>query len=450
MRQQNNGLRKLCRCARRTWAKCSHPWHFNYKPRGGTAWRFSLDVEIERPLKGRTDAETEATRIRMEINAGTYVRTAERRQQVAAAPIESAGAITLETFATTYLERVSQVRQRNKSWKNDRSQLAQVCAFVLEDGSRLGEKALAAITEDDFEVFFATLRAKGRAASTRNQYVQVLTASCRWAVKKGYLARNPLSEDSLVKRTKAAQRHRRLAPDVVDAQGKLTAPGDERRLLAAAGPRLQGIIIAALETACRRGELLALTWADVNLDRRELAIRAETAKDGDRRVLPISPRLTAVLTMAQTDPAGQEYGPEAFVFGELGAQVKNVKRAWATAVLKAHGHDPEWGGRGALSAASRAALTAIDLHFHDLRHEGASRMLEAGWPLHHIQHMLGHASLEQTSTYLNVAKDGLQDSMRRFGVPAGIRCNPVAITPLAAVENGAMANGGETTKSLVN
>ncbi len=50
-------------------------------------------------------------------------------------------------------------------------------------------------------------------------------------------------------------------------------------------------------------------------------------------------------------------------------------------------------------------------------------MLEAGWPLHHIQHMLGHASLEQTSTYLNVEKSGLQDSMRRFGVPAGIRCN---------------------------
>ena len=55
-------------------------------------------------------------------------------------------------------------------------------------------------------------------------------------------------------------------------------------------------------------------------------------------------------------------------------------------------------------------------------------MLEAGWPLHHIQHMLGHASLEQTSTYLNVEKTGLQDSMRRFGVPGRNslqwRCNP--------------------------
>ena len=32
---------------------------------------------------------------------------------------------------------------------------------------------------------------------------------------------------------------------------------------------------------------------------------------------------------------------------------------------------------------------AINLHFHDLRHEGASRLLETGWPVHYMQHMLG-------------------------------------------------------------
>ena len=53
-------------------------------------------------------------------------------------------------------------------------------------------------------------------------------------------------------------------------------------------------------------------------------------------------------------------------------------------------------------------------------------MLEAGWPLHHIQLMLGHADVKQTSTYLSVEKTGLQDSMRRFGVPVGSRCKSVA------------------------
>jgi hypothetical protein len=41
-------------------------------------------------------------------------------------------------------------------------------------------------------------------------------------------------------------------------------------------------------------------------------------------VLPISSRLSAVLKMAKTDPAGADYKPEAYVFGELGQQVENV------------------------------------------------------------------------------------------------------------------------------
>ena len=142
--------------------------------------------------------------------------------------------------------------------------------------------------------------------------------------------------------------------------------------------------------------------------------------------------------MAKTDPAGKDYKPDAYVFGELGQRVKNVKRAWATAVLKAHGHTPEWTKETAWRR-RRSGAEGIDLHFHDLRHEGASRMLEAGWPLHHIQHMLGHASLEQTSTYLNVEQTGCRTSMRRFGVPAGIRCNPVAIRVDAAAQNEAKA-----------
>ena len=64
---------------------------------------------------------------------------------------------------------------------------------------------------------------------------------------------------------------------------------------------MQRLIIAALDTACRRGELLALRWADVDLDRKKLTVRAETAKDGDRRVLPVSARLAGVLEMAKTD-----------------------------------------------------------------------------------------------------------------------------------------------------
>jgi hypothetical protein len=127
--------------------------------------------------------------------------------------------------------------------------------------------------------------------------------------------------------------------------------------------------------------------------------------------------------MRRDSPAGVPFPPSACVFGdEIGQRVGNVRRAWQTAVLRAHGHKPAWiwkkktgpndKGSTRLSPGSEAAYRAINLHFHDLRHEGGSRLLEAGWPVHYVQHMLGHASLQQTSTYLNATLRGLHESMR--------------------------------------
>jgi integrase len=418
---ENDGLRKLCGCSRRNWPKCSHPWHFNYKLSGGKAWRFSLDTELGKHIASKGDAELEADKLRTAIRAGTFVRAADRRKQATAPIAVTPDAITLEAFGKKFIDHKAKPSGK-KTWTNDAYMFAQLAAFGLRDGTRLGDTPLGAITEDDFEAFYAHLRTIGRAASTRNQYVQLLKASCRWAVKKGYLASSPISDDSTLKRTKIAQRARRLVADVVDKDGTLTEPGDERRLLAVAGQRLQWLIIAALETGCRRGELLSLQWGAVDVPRGELRIRAVNAKDAEDRVLPISSRLAGVLEMARTDPAGQAYQPDAYVFGEVGQPVRNIKRAWETAVLKASGQAPVWTA-GTLSPDSRAALRRIDLHFHDLRHEAGSRWLEAGWPLHKVRDMLGHAKIDQTDTYLNASRLGLHEEMRRFD---GTRCNPVA------------------------
>ena len=91
----------------------------------------------------------------------------------------------------------------------------------------------------------------------------------------------------------------------------------------------------------------------------------------------------------------------------------------------------------------------INLHFHDLRHEGTSRLLEAGWPLHHIQEMLGHASIEQTSTYLNVQHGGLRESMRKLeGIRS--RCNPVVTEASIEHQTDYNTTTPTTDKSLIN
>lgn len=357
-------------------------------------------------------------------------------------------AVTLKDFGQTYL-----ARRGTPATKNDTACLGRLTAFALPGPNGeydFGDKPLGAVTEDDVEAFFVCLRRKGRAASTLNKYVQLVKAMFRWAVKKGYLSRNPIAESDTIRREQMARRSRRLAPDVFNEKGDLERAGEERRLLTVASPLLHRLIIGALETGCRRGELLNLAWRDVNLTRKELTVRAELAKSRKQRILPVSARLAAVLEMARTDPASQQFPPEANVFGDaVGRKVISIKRAWETAVLKAHGYTPAWTSSNKLSATSRAALRAINLHFHDLRHEAGSRLLEQGWPLHHVQEMLGHANVSQTSTYLNATRIGLQDSMRRFD-EAGSRCNPVAIELATEHPPDCNADSPSADNSLVN
>jgi integrase len=308
----------------------------------------------------------------------------------------------------------------------------------------LGERSRRRERRSRGEAFYASLLAAGRAASTRNHYVHLLKAAFRWATKKGYIARSPISDDSTLTRSKHAQRARRITPDEEDAL--LKAAQAVRR---SPGVGLYGLIVAAIETGCRQGELLGWQWADVDLDGREVRVRGENTKDEETRFLPISTRLAPVLEMAKADPAGREYPSIAYVFGVLGKQVKNVSKAWETCVLRAHGHEPKWAKGGKLSEESRASLRAIDLHFHDLRHEAGSRWLEAGWPIHHVKEMLGHANISQTDTYLNAGRIGLHESMRRFE-HRGIRCTSVGQKP--AIEQRPLYNGeaDESSKGLLH
>ena len=293
--------------------------------------------------------------------------------------------------------------------------LERIAAFAGNGRGRLGKRCIGSITEDDIDAFLQKLRALGRAASTRNQYLQLFKGLSAWGLRKGYLSRpwfGPLSD---LKREKLARRRPRL-----DAE-------EEARLLAVAPARLCRLIIAALETGCRQGELLGLQRVDVNHERREIRVRAANAKDDEDRYIPITGRLQAVLTMTTHDPAGRPFGPEAYVFGdELGQAIKSPKRAWQTAVLKAHGHRPEWvKGKQRLAPVSQHAYAEIDLHFHDLRHEAGSRWLEGGMPLHHVKELLGHADISTTDIYLSAGRIHLQDSMRRVEA-AGQSCTKVA------------------------
>jgi integrase len=178
------------------------------------------------------------------------------------------------------------------------------------------------------------------------------------------------------------------------------------------GPLLHDRIIGALELCCRRGEMLLIQNRRLDWDNHQIGIPGHTTKDKENRRIPFDPegRLAAVLRRRA------KLGPQAFVFGtEAGEYQANIQTAWDTLRLLAYGYPPRRLADGL--AWNREQLRKIDLHWHDLRHEGASRLLADGVDIRIIQLMLGHASVQQTQRYLNVTDEelrrGLEVSWRR-------------------------------------
>jgi integrase len=384
----------------------------NFKPRGvgQKHYRISLDKHAGKHLN-KAEAREFAEEVRIAIRAGAY-------PPADVTAVMTSAEVTFTAFGALWLERERQGRV--KDWQSDRSRLSRLGACALDD-STLGARPIGRITADDLEVAFRQLRV---ADTTINKYLQTCSDLQRWGVKKGYIARpwyDPKDKDNRpASRAKAKRRGRRLEPDVCNDHGEIVQPGEERRLLAVANPWMQRLIIAALETACRRGELLKLQWKHVDLTRGRFNLPAEITKTAEGRVVVMSARLRAVLEMIRTSPlTGEPHAPTAYVFGNAAGQaVGSPKKAWEVCVLKAHGIKPEW-EKKRLTTASRQHLAAIDLNWHDLRHEAGSRWIEAGWPLHHVQQMLGHADLKQTSTYLNATVQGIEESMRRLDEQRG-------------------------------
>ena len=168
----------------------------------------------------------------------------------------------------------------------------------------------------------------------------------------------------------------------------------------------------------RRGEMLALRFADIDWTRRMITLRGRTTKSRRTRLAPIgTTRLLAVLDWLRLDAEGQHKATDVPVFSnEMGEPLKTFKKAWTVAVLKAHGIDPQWrkGSYKDLSAECQQRLRDINLHWHDLRHEYASRLVERGVPLAQVRDLLGHASIVTTERYDNQTREALQAAVERL------------------------------------
>jgi len=323
--------------------------------------------------------------------------------------------LTFADFAQTYVEKHVRAKALSSAETIDYR-----LKPILE---HFGHRVLSDIRTADVEDFITALRkprpdGRALAPASINRTIQLLRHMFNWALGREYVDRTPFRRGTatLIRLEQEDNKRSRRIPE-----------DEEARLLAVAGPQLRSMMVAALDTGMRRGEMLALRFRDIDHDRGSIVLRGETTKSGKTRRVPIpTVRLQAVFKWLRLDADGTEKNADGLVFADQDGQpVATFRRAWITAVLKAHGVTPEWGkgtvapgtrksGWKELTPECREAFRRINLHWHDLRHEYASRLVERGVPLAQVRDLLGHASITTTERYDNQTWEALQAAAGRL------------------------------------
>jgi integrase len=280
---------------------------------------------------------------------------------------------------------------------------------AAQSGKRsLGDLPIAALEKPSEILRFRAEYRHGHEVASVNRALSVLRAAINWGRFQDppVLSTSPFHRFAVsIKAKEETKRDRRIGLQ------------EEQRLLATAlemnsaghrfvGPSMHDRIVGALETCCRQGEMLRIKNRHVDWEQHQIAIPGSNAKDAENRRIPFDPhgRLAPILKRRSA------LGPNAFVFGSSSGEfLAGFKTAWESLLLLANGHDTKRAKPGA--RVDRAKLHQIDLHWHDMRHEGACRLLADGVDIRTIQLMLGHADIKQTQRYLNITDEELRKAM---------------------------------------
>jgi len=270
--------------------------------------------------------------------------------------------VPFEDFADDFLERYS--RPNKRSPERDEISLAKLKRFFKD-------RTLRAVTAEDVEGYKAERRAEV-APATINRELGCLRTLLNKAVDWGKLESNPMAKVRGFK--EPPPRERFLTKD------------EARRLVDAADPRLKPIVVVALGTGMRRGEILALKWADLDFVRGVISI--VMSKSGKPRKVPMS------AAVAEALGAVSRRGEFVFMNREPGQSVTSIKDAFRAAC---------------------AAAKITGFRFHDCRHTFASRALELGADLVSVSKILGHSSIAMTAKYLHATGEGQRLAVEKMG-----------------------------------
>lgn len=216
--------------------------------------------------------------------------------------------------------------------------------------------------------------------STINRDIEVLRHLLYWATDEGIISANPLAR---IRMARERGKHRPVLSVV-----------NELRLLAACALHLRRIVIAALDTGMRRGELLNQHWEHVDFDRNVLSVSASKTPEGEHRLIPLTSRLRALLWEMAAKFRDENREPEGLIFTYEGEPIHSLKTAWA----------------GALRRAKLAHFP-----FHALRHTFNSRLADLGVIADVRKELMGHSrGGDVNSIYTHLEIPTLRDAIQKL------------------------------------
>lgn len=261
--------------------------------------------------------------------------------------------ITLKALADEYLE--LHARPNKRSVADDEVVLERILGHFGETfpAKRVTPHALE---------LYRSARVKEVSRARVNREMAILKSMYSKAVVWGRVLENP------VKRIKAFPEENR--------RERFLSQQEKDALLKAASDWMNPVLVMALNTGMRQGEILGLKWAEVNLD--QSVILVKRSKSGKPRHVPINSKLFDLLKRLP------KRGPSVFTdeSGNMLYRHGAIRSSFDRLVNK---------------------LGLTDFRFHDLRHTFASELAMKGADIKTIADILGHSSTRMTERYMHLS-----------------------------------------------
>lgn len=276
---------------------------------------------------------------------------------------------SISEFEVEYMKYIRDIKQ-NRSWQSTLHYLKHLKSFF-------GGKKLSQITSKDIDDYKLTRLQAVKPASVNRELACLSHIFNIAKQQKKFFGENPVSISKLLPENNKTER--------------ILTTDEEKRLLDASSIHLKPIIITALNTGMRKGEILTLKWSNVDLENNLINLEHTNTKSKKSRRIPINSELRKMLLELKLKSGGSDY-----VF--LSSNGSPYKR-----------HD-------SLKKVFRDACKRAGIHglrFHDLRHTVATRMIERNVNIVAVKEVLGHADLKTTMRYVH-PNDSVKDAVERL------------------------------------